>query len=156
MVFVVDLRLSFLAVLPREERAMPRPLVFAVFFFAIFIPSCTRETPTTSGVKRLYVLDPQTLHRSFLDRSDRWQDQRISVTLKANSYAVNPPGAHGIGHRAVVWCSRVPTDPPDVVFDCPPPSSSDRTIVIQGVCRGVKETPSCWYVSVEECVLTVK
>ena len=153
---MVDLVLIFLATLPLEEREMPRPLIFAVFLLAICLPSCVSEPPTTASSKRLYVLDPETLHRSFLDRSDRWQDQRISVTLKAGAYSINPPGAHGVRHGAVVWCSRIQTDPPDIVFDCLPPESNDKTIVIQGVCRGVKENQSCSYVSVEQCVLRVK
>lgn len=125
-------------------------------FFAIGLSSCEPTQPSTRASSRDYMLDPETLHRSFTDQSDRWVNQRITLNLPANSYTVLRANAFGLPGRRLAWCARLNTDPPAIVFDCEPPLNTDKPIRLKGVCVGTVKTAFGWYVSMESCTIMAR
>ncbi len=100
---------------------------------------------------RTWDVNAVSLHRSYLDGSDRWTGQRVRVSLNAKNYTIVPEG--------IVWHADRTSEPPSILFRCNPPHDNLTALTCTGKVIGRlddgqrRASGATWAVVVVECTV---
>lgn len=146
--FLVTFFTAFFGVL-----AMFRSLFVVLVLVAL--PGCDvvrRNPPQSPPVPvRVWDLSAVTIHRSYLDGSERWTNQKVRVQLNAKEYKVVNEG--------VAWYADRDTEPPSILFRCTPPPDDLPPMTCTGTVIGRqvdgwrRASGATWTVVVVDCTV---